>query len=345
MDYPGSYADLLAWFPDDAACLDYLDWLRWHDQFLCPNCGERRAWRAADGRWSCGGCARRVSATAGTIFHGTRTPLSIWFTAGWHFTSQKGGISALGLKRELGIGSTQTAWALLHRYRSAMIRPGRDRLSGEVEVDETILGGPEPGRPGHGALGKTLVAVAVERDGTRLGRCRMKVIEDASGPVLRGFLLAHVEPGSLVVSDGWPSYPAACGEDYLHKPVVIAGSGLQAHELLPGVHRVASLTKRWLAGTHQGGVQPGHLQAYLDEFTFRFNRRNSRARGLLFYRLLQQSVEATPRTYRSLIASPGRDRRKMPVPPLDKSVHPDSLDQPKLNRPWRGARLPGTTPQ
>jgi len=153
---------------------------------------------------------------------------------------------------------------MLHRYRTAMVRPGRDRLSGSVEVDETVLGGPEPGRPGRGALGKTLVAVAVEREERTFGRFRLQIIEDASTPVLRAFFFDHVEPSSTVISDGWPSYPPTCGTDYAHEPVVVSGSGHQPHELLPAVHRVASLLKRWLEGTHQGNVQPAHLQAYLD---------------------------------------------------------------------------------
>ena len=167
-----------------------------------------------------------MSPTAGTIFHATRTPLTVWFVAAWHMTSQKHGISALGLKRVLGIGSEQTVWAMLHRFRTAMVRPGRERLGGTVEVDETFLGGPEPGRPGRGALGKTMVEVAVEQDGTRVGRCRLTIIDDAGAAALRAFLLAHVEPGSVVLSDGWPAYPAACGEDYRHEPLVIRGSGL-----------------------------------------------------------------------------------------------------------------------
>ena len=336
-DYPASYGDLLAWFPDDEACLDYLDWLRWRDGFTCPLCGSTTGWRLVDRRWSCGGCARRVSTTAGTIFHGTRTPLSVWFAAGWHMTSEKNGISALGLKRQLGIGSEQTAWAMLHRYRAAMVRPGRDRLSGSVEVDETVLGGPEPGRPGRGALGKTLVEVAVERIGRSFGRCRLQVIDDASTDVLRQFLLDHVEPGSTVVSDGWSAYPGACGKEYVHEPFVVSGSGSKAHEVLPGVHLIASLAKRWLLGTHQGGVKPAHLQSYLDEFSFRFNRRRSRARGMLFYRLLEQSVAAGPRTYRSLVANPGLTRKTMPVPPADKRVRCASLAGPALDRPWRQA--------
>jgi transposase-like protein len=165
----------------------------------------------------------------------------------------------------LGIGSEHTAWAMLHRYRTAMVRPGRERLRGAVEADETFLGGPEPGVRGRGALGKTMVEVAVERDGRPFGRCRMQVIADATAPTLRDFLLAHVEPGSVVITDGLSSYPPACGEDYTHRPEPIASSGQQAHELLPRVHMVASLAQRWLLGTHQGGVKPEHLQAYLDD--------------------------------------------------------------------------------
>lgn len=336
-DYPSSYAALRAWFPRDVACMDYLDWLRWPDGFCCPLCGATKAWRVGDGRWSCGGCARRVSATAGTIFHGTRTPLTVWFAAAWLMTSQKQGISALGLKRTLGIGSEQTAWAMLHRFRTAMVRPGRERLRGTVEADETFLGGPEPGVRGRGALGKVMVEVAVERDGRALGRCRMQVIPDVSGPTLRAFIVAHVEPGSTVTTDGLASYRPACGDDYTHRPMPIGPSGQQAHELLPGVHRVAALTQRWLLGTHQGGVKPEHMQAYLDEFTFRFNRRRSRTRGMLFYRLLEQAVQAPPRTYRSLVAEPGSGRRNLSPPPPDKRVRPASLDGEPLDRPWRKA--------
>jgi transposase-like protein len=342
-DYPGSYGDVLAWFPDDAACLDYLDWLRWPDGFCCPHCESTLGWRLADARWSCGGCSRRVSATAGTIFHGTRTPLTVWFAAAWHMTSQKQGISALGLKRVLGVGSEQTAWAMLHRYRTAMIRPGRDRLAGVVEVDEMYVGGPEPGRSGRGALGKTLVAIAVEKTHDVLGRCRMQVIPDASAASLREFLDHHVEPGALVVTDGWPSYPPAIAGKYRHERIPVSTLDGQAHVLLPAVHRVAGLVKRWLLGTHQGGVKPEHLQAYLDEFAFRFNRRRARTRGMLFYRLLQQAVEAPPRTYRSLVAVPrrGYSQRRHP-PPLPKRVHADSLARDPAQRPWRVNPLPTT---
>lgn len=341
MDYPGSYGELLAWFPDDAACLDYLDWLRWPDGFCCPKCESAVGWKLPDGRWSCGGCRRRVSVTAGTIFHGTRTPLTLWFAAAWQMTSQKHGISALGLKRVLELGSEQTAWAMLHRFRTAMVRPGRDRLSGTVEVDETFVGGPEPGRRGRGALGKTVVGIAVEHepDGTGVARCRLQVVGDAKGETMRRFLHDHVDHGSVIISDGFASYPWACGTDYDHRPRTIANSGRQAHDLLPGVHQVASLAKRWMLGTHQGGVKPPHLQLYLNEFSFRFNRRHSRTRGMLFFRLLEYAMQATPLTYRDLVAHPGgAPRRVMPVPPSDKRVHSDSLARSPRDRPWRRAR-------
>lgn len=276
-----------------------------------------------------------MSVTADTIFHGTRTPLSVWFAAAWLMVSQKHGISALGLRRALGTGSQQTAWAMLYRYRTAMVRSGRERLGGIVEVDEAFLGGPEPGRRGRGALGKTMVEIAVEQDGQALGRCRMQIIDNATTATLREFLLAHVEPGTVVISDGLSSYVRACGADYQHHPEPVAPSGLHAHELLPGVHRVASLAKRWLLGTHQGGVRPAHLQAYLDEFTFRFNRRRSRARGMLFYRLLEQAVQAEPPTYRSLVSESGTGRHDLSPPPPGKRVRPATLAGAALDRPWR----------
>ncbi len=209
------------------------------------------------------------------------------------------------MQKLLGLGSYQTGWTMLHRYRTAMIRPGREVLTGRVEVDETFLGSAQPGVRGRGALGKTLVVVAVElRDPRGYGRARMSVIDDAAAATLHKFLVNTVEPGSTVVTDGWAAYPKACRDWFVHEPHPVSGSGHDAHELLPAVHRVASLCKRWLLGTHQGGVLPEHTQSYLEEFCFRFNRRHSRARGLLFYRLLQYAAGAPPLTYRQLVANP-----------------------------------------
>lgn len=340
-DYPGSYAQLLAWFDQDWKCLDYLDWLRWPDVFVCPHCGSDRGWRTRDRRqrWQCGGCNRRVSATAGTIFHGTRTPLTVWFAVAWQLTNNKSGISATWLHQTMELGSYQTAWAMLHRYRSVMVRPGRERLQGRVEVDETFVGGHELNVPGRGALSKTMVALAVEVTEPRgFGRARMSVLPGATAAHLREFLQANVEPGAVVVTDGLPSYRKAVKDLYTHERITFDGTGIQAHELLPGVHMVASLTKRWLLGTMQGSATPEHLQSYLDEFVFRFNRRRSPKRGLLFYRLLTQAAVADPLRYTDLRKT-GRDR---PAPQPNRSTRqrPPSLEQDAEELPWRAATIP-----
>src|SRR5664280_622412 len=218
-----------------------------------------------------------------------------------------------------------------------MVRPGRELLSGRVEVDETFLGGEQPGPRGRGALGKTLVVIAVElAEPKGCGRTRMSVITDASTSSLRPFLLATVEPGATVVTDGWGAYPGACQDWLTHEPHPVAGSGSQAHELLPAVHRVASLCKRWLLGTHQGGMQPEHMQAYLDEFCFRFNRRHAAARGQLFYRLMPYAAGAPPLTYREMVASP-RPKAVKPAGVHGVRSQPSSLVQPPADRPWRAA--------
>ena len=336
--YPAEVAELRSWFPDDGACLDYLDWLRWPQGFVCPHCSSVVAWRLDDGRRSCGGCRRRVSVTAGTIFHRTRTPLTVWFEAAWLMTSVKSGASAVDVQRLLGLGSYQTAWAMLHRYRDVMVVPGRDRLSGVVEVDETFIGGAhKPGKRGRGAAGKVLVAGAIERaaGGRRgFGRARMALIPNATADSLQGFILAAVAPGSLVISDALASYPLAlAGTDYEHNPINVKRSGLKAHELLPGVHRLFSLSKRWLEGTHQGAVETEHLQSYLDEFVFRFNRRNARHRGLLFLRLLERSVAVAPIRYKDLVATPRPTGTPGKAP--GRRSWPKTLAGPALDRPWR----------
>jgi transposase-like protein len=320
--------------------MDYLDWLRWPEGFVCPRCGHEGAWELADGRHECRQCHERSSATADTIFDKTRTPLTVWFMACWLFAVQKDGVSALSLKRLLEIGSYPTAWAMLHRLRSVLVRPGRDRLGGSVEVDETYIGGEEPGLTGGRARGKkVLVGVAVERAEPKgFGRCRMAPLPDASGAALRAFLLDNVEPGAKVITDGWAAYPSATKGLYDHEPVAGA-SGAAASRLLPGVHKVASLAKRWLLGTHQGSVDEAHLPAYLNEFVFRFNRRRSRSRGLVFYRLLELAAAHDPVRFRDLIVNPKPPRR--PATPPRRRGRPPSLDRPREERPWRqSARTP-----
>jgi len=331
-----------AWFRSDADCLDYLEWLRWPDGFICSGCGHAGGWQIADGRFECAACASRTSVTAGTIFDRTRTPLTVWFTACWLFASQKDGISALSLQRQLEIGSYQTAWAMLGRLRSVLVRPERERLAGEVEVDESYFGGEEPGLRGGRQKGKkVLVGIAVERtEPTGFGRARMAPLPDASGEALRAFLTANVEPGARVITDGWPAYRPATAALYDHEPIPGA-SGAEASKLLPGVHKVASLAKRWLLGTHQGSVDAAHLPGYLNEFVFRFNRRRSRSRGLVFYRVLELAVAHDPVRYRDLIASP-RPGSGPPRTPPGTRGHPPSMERPPAGRPWR--RTPASAP-
>lgn len=274
----------------------------------------------------------------GPSFIAPETPLTVWFAAVWYITSSKNGVSAKTLHRLLGFGSYQTAWTMLHRFRAAMVRPGRDRLCGDVEVDETIFGGKKTGKRGRGAEGKVLVAVAVELMKPKgFGRCRLSIIPNAQTASLQSFLCDNIKPGATIVTDGWEAYSAATGKNYSHEPRTIMGSGLKAHELLPGVHRISSLVKRWLLGTHQGAVEIDHLQGYLDEFAFRFNRRRSEFRGLLFRRLLEQAVETDPVTYRSLIVNPA-PKKKKPSPPSSHNIAPASLAVVTSGRPWRNLK-------
>ena len=255
----------------------------------------------ARGLVRCGGCHRETSPVAGTIFEGTRKPLRTWFQAMWFVTSQKAGGSALGLQRVLGLGSYQTAWAWLHKLRRSMVRPSRERLSGSIEVDETYVGGVEPGVRGRKTVKKAIVVIAAEKDGKGIGRIRLGRVRDVSAASLLPFVSGAVEPGAEIHTDGWLAYTGLSDLGYGHVVSNLKRSGQLAHELLPRVHRVASLLTRWILGTHQGAVGPQHLDYYLDEFTFRFNRRKSRARGLLFYRLLQQATNTEPVPYRNLV--------------------------------------------
>jgi transposase-like protein len=305
-DYPRDLLELEARFSSDEACRGYLFRLRWRDGFACPRCGGRKAWPASDLLWECAGCHGQISVTAGTIFQDTHLPLTLWFRAAWWVTSQKNGVSAMGLQRVLGLKSYKAAWTMLHKLRHAMVRPGRDRLQGRVEVDEAFVGGEEEGVHGRQTESKAMIAVAVEEDGDGIGRIRMRRIADASAESLVPFIEDSVEPGSVVHTDGWRGYHPLKTRGYEHEVTRLRRQDQPAWELMPRVHLAVALLKRWLLGTHQGGVSAEHLDAYLDEFTFRFNRRKSRSRGKLFYRLLEQSVAVAPAPYKSLIKSPAQ---------------------------------------
>ena len=299
--YPRTLQELEERFMTEAAGRDYLARLRWGRGFVCPACDGTEAWGTGRGLWMCTACGHQASVMAGTIFEGTHTPLTLWFLAIWWVVSQKNGASALGLQRVLGLGSYRTAWTWLHKLRRAMVRPGRDRVSVEVEVDETIVGGVEPGG-GRRHLGKkALVVIAAEVRGRGIGRIQMQRVADASAESLLAFVQRSVEPGAVVITDGLQSYRGLSKRGYRHDRRGALGSGESTDAVLPRIHRVAALLKRWLLGTHQGGVSREHLDYYLDEFTFRFNHRTSRHRGKLFYRLLEQAVAVGPVPYAAMV--------------------------------------------
>jgi transposase-like protein len=285
-------------FASEEACRQYLFQLRWPEGFVCPHCGAKQAWPMTRGRWLCTACRYQAPVMAGTIFQDSHLPLTTWFRAIWYVTSQKTGVSALGLQRVLGLGSYKTAWALLHKLRRAMVRPGRDRLRGVVEVDETYWGSEEAGVVGRLTEAKALIIVAAEEDGAGIGRIRMRRLPALTRAQAHGFIRAAVEPGSTVRTDGLNVYRGL--EDYRHDRQVQRKQPEGEH-LLPQVHRAVSLLKRWLLGTHQGAIGHEHLDCYLDEFTFRFNRRKSASRGKLFYRLVQQAVQVDPVPFVSLV--------------------------------------------
>lgn len=309
-DYPRTLREFEARFSTDEACRAYLVQLRWPEGFRCPRCGGTTAWPVRDILKQCAACGRQTSVTAGTMLQDTRTPLTTWFRAIWWMTSQRTGVSAAGLKDVLGLGSYETAWTWLHKLRRAMVRPDRDQLSGMVEVDETYVGAVEEGVHGRQTATKALIAVAAEEQGRGIGRIRLRRIADLSAASLHAFIHEAVAAHSGIHTDGWQGYRGLDARGYHHRVTVLRGRKASPTDLLPRVHRVVSLLKRWLLGTHQGAVSHAHLDYYLDEFTFRFNRRRSRHRGKLFYRLIQQAMAVDPVPYRRLVKGVARPKRR-----------------------------------
>ena len=298
-DYPKNLMEFDARFSTEEACRDYLYQLRWPNGFCCSRCGHDSAWPVGTVLFQCARCNYQTSIVSGTIFHGTHKPLTLWFRTIWWLTGQKNGASAMGLKRILGLGSYRTAWVWLHKLRRAMVTPGRDHLTGTVEVDESYIGGKKTGKRGRGAAGKSLVVIAAEVKDTRIGRIRLNRVPDASAESLKEAVQQATNPGSIIHTDGWKGYSGLSSFGYTH--VVMRDTAEIGVNLLPHCHRVASLLKRWLLGTHHGAVSHEHLDYYLDEFTFRFNRRTSRHRGKLFFRLLQNAVKVDPIIYKRMV--------------------------------------------
>ena len=298
-DYPKTLMELDKRFFAEDSCRDYLYQLRWPEGFICPRCGNAKFWKMDAGIYWCKDCSYKASVIAGTIFESTHKPLSLWFKVIWLVTSQKYGASAKGLQRMLGIGSYRTAWLWLHKLRRAMVRPGRDKLSGIVEVDEIFIGGEKhDGKRGRGASGKALVFLAIEKNEKKLGRLRLVKINDASALSLEKAIRECIEDGSTIKTDGWGGYNQLGKIGYKHD--IVRKEAVVGSNLLPGCNLVASLLKRWLTGTLQGAVAHGHLEYYLDEYTFRFNRRTSKSRGKLFYRLLENAMVTQASTYNQI---------------------------------------------
>lgn len=252
-DYPRTYQEFVEFFLDDKSCTTYLEKLRWPNGFICPACGcGSEPWHQTRGRLVCSKCRHQTSATRGTIFDKTRTSLTTWFEAAWHMATPKNGLSAKTLQQTLGT-SYRTAWKMLHRYRISMVRSERTKLSGTVEIDESLVGGVDHGgKRGRGA-DKAIIVIAVEiKDPVGFGRVRIRHILDASGDKLVPFVCDVVAQGSTVQTDGWSGYNDLQQNGYVHHKTVISSSDEPAHVSMPGVHRIASLLKRWIPGTHQG---------------------------------------------------------------------------------------------
>ncbi len=297
MSIPRNQIEFEKMFSTKEQCLTYLKELRFPEGYFCRKCQHTEYWFNKRNVMVCKSCKDELSITAETIFHKSKLSLVIIFRALWWMVAQKNGVSAAGLQRVLGIGSYRTAWTWLHKFRRLMVFPSRDRLSGNVEIDETLVGGKKAGKRGRGAEGKLLVVIAIEIKEKGTGRVRMSIIPDASRNSLAKFITENIEKGSTLITDSWKGYAGISKKGYL-QIIEDKTKMLEGEEILPNVHRIASLLKRWLLGTHQNYIGEQYLSYYLDEYTFRYNRRKSKSRGLLFQRLMEQGVMHKPIEYK-----------------------------------------------
>ena len=301
MKYPANQIEFDEMFNTEQDCIDYLSLIRWPNGFECPQCGSIRYWDKNKGRNECIDCSRETTVTSNTLFHRTTKPLRVWFHAIWWMVAQKNGVSAKGLQKILGLGSYQTAWTWLHKFRRLMVLSNRNKLQGIVEVDEVLIGGKKAGKRGRGAEGKSLIVVAVEVIGSKTGRVRISKVKDASSDSLDSFIETNIDPKSIIITDGWAGYTNLKSNGFIHQIQKPNIKEEEDEEVLPNVHRIASLLKRWLLGTHQSYVNKNKLEYYLDEYVFRYNRRTSNSRGLLFRRILEQAVKTNPVSYKNII--------------------------------------------
>ena len=290
MDYPKNYRELIAKYNTNEACVDFLASVRWPEGFVCSRCGASDGWKSSRYLWVCHQCEYHASVLAGTIFQDTKLPLPLWFQMIWWFVGQKSGASALSLQGNFGIGSYRTAWQLLEKLRSCMVVTGRSLLSGKVEVDEAFLGGEN---------NKEIVMVAAEIRGKATGRIRMRHIHSRTSEEIQKFIMETIEPGATIISDQFKSYVKIVEKGYAHepqkKPYFWENASGDDERLMPRVHRAISLVKRWYYGTYHGRIEAKNLQNYLDEFVFRFNRRTSGSRGLLFFRMVDTALKSPNR--------------------------------------------------
>lgn len=292
MEHPKNYRELVQRFSTEDACFEYLAAIRWPDGFVCLNCAGRKFWKSSQRQWICVACRTKSRALAGTLLQDTKLPLNLWFQMIWWFVGPKNGASALALMQNFGIGSYRTSWSLLRKLRSCTVLPLRHSLDGVVEVDEAFLGGKN---------NKEIIAVAAERRGKATGRIRLKHIRSRERSEIQGFITEVITPGTTIISDRHKSYPTIVKKGYKHdpqkKPYFWEEVDGDDERLLPRVHRAVSILKRWYYGTYQGRIDKKGLQPYLDEFVFRFNRRTSGSRGLLFHKMVEAAVHAKPKPH------------------------------------------------
>jgi transposase-like protein len=299
-DFPRSIVEFQRRFADEEACRAYLFASRWPEGYRCRRCsgGEIGDLQRSRSVWQCKACGKQTSVTAGTIMHGTRTALTLWFWAAYLVSTHTPGMSALQLQRQLGITRYETAWLILHKLRRAMVAPERQLLTAEVEVDEAFVGGRDSQRRGGRQRdgNAVLVGVAVEVRGRGAGRVRLQVLRDSSRATLVPWVSATVGAGAIVHTDGWTSYARLRAVGFDHRPR--RKRDTPPDQMLPLAHRTISNLKTWLQGTHRG-VAPEHLQSYLDEFVFRHNRRRTPLAA--FQTLLGLGTLHEPTTYRQIV--------------------------------------------